>query len=398
MGTLLQVIFIGGILGLLMVIGIYALIPLAALMYIWRSIYPLIKVMAVWTARGRNYFPFLIILIILFVALILLIFLLLQVGNLLIILPMLALGALFALFGIPFLLGTLVWILKILGWIYGLWQAIIFRFIGPTLTEWKLWLIVNYLRLRIWLEGPSKTTPGVATVSVRTRKTTTTPPAGRVVPPPRTTTTRPTQTVAKPTIKPAPTKKTPKSPFGKSITAWLEAYRFSDKDSKPEKPTDNTPSSNITGGSASQSGATQTESKPSNEAGTDPISSQKKTDDITISTQSKPTSTSRPDTASIDQQSVTPPVASTPSIPATLPTPIPPEQPTVDSSTAVPEMSVRDKLMMKMMTNPVVIKVFSNPLVVKTMTKMTSIYLSITTRPIQKPKKKKIRLDMKQRK
>ncbi len=400
MGTLLSILFIGGIVGLLMVIGIFACIPLAAIMYIWRSIYPLIKGMAVWTSRGKNYFPFIAIVVILIGNIILFFILTLKVHVLfaLLLLPFLFLMVLFE---IPLLLGTLVWALRLLGWIFALWQAMIFRFIGPTLSEWKSWLIVNYLRLRIWLEGPVKTVPSVARVGVRTHKTATAPPTSRVISTSKTTTTRPAQTMAKPTIKQAPTKKTAMSRLGERITPYLEAYRFGGKESKPKNPTDDTPPSSSKPDSSSQSSnTTVTESKSSGGASTATISSQQQDKDTTMSTQSEPTSITKPDIDSTSQQYVLPPVEITPIAPATPATPsMPPstDQPDLDAAMVGVELSKRDKLMMKMMTNPVVIKVFSNPIVVKSMTKMATMYIAFSTRPKKekKPKKKKIRLDMK---
>ncbi len=232
----LQLLFIGGIVGLLMVVGIFALIPLAALMYLWRSIYPLIKRMALWTAKGENYFPLIIIVVILSGSTVLLLIMALSI-DILFILLFLGMLALTQLFFIPILLGTLVWCIRILGWIFDIWKAIVFRVIGPATAEVKLWLIVNYLKLLIWIEGSATTTSRPAPVtkagvrpthrshSVKTVSNKTT---ARITTAPTSSTAQRKTVPVKPGQKAVKTAQ--KTPFftraGDIISSWLYSFRF----------------------------------------------------------------------------------------------------------------------------------------------------------------------------
>ena len=119
-------LFIGGLLGAALIAGIFIVsIPLAALIYVWKNVYPLVKRIAKWSARLENLMSLAVVTGIL---LFLIIILAWQVSILFIIFIIIPLILL-----IPIYLGVLVWII---------------RFIRRAYARWRIWLIVNYLRLR----------------------------------------------------------------------------------------------------------------------------------------------------------------------------------------------------------------------------------------------------------
>lgn len=106
-------------------IGILVLsIPMAAIVYVWKNVYPLVKRIAKWSARLENLISLVVPTVILFF-LIILGFSVFPLIIVLIIVPLVLL--------VPIGLGVLVWIIRLARRVY---------------ARWRIWLIVTYLRLR----------------------------------------------------------------------------------------------------------------------------------------------------------------------------------------------------------------------------------------------------------
>ena len=123
-----QILFMGGVIGILLITAIFGVIPLAAFIYVLRHAFPVIANMATWAARPQNLFSLLILTVLLFVVIIF--------GAQII-------HTLFILFIIvPLLLSILVQ-LAILVWLIRLAQ-LIYR-------SWRTWLITLYYSTRLML-------------------------------------------------------------------------------------------------------------------------------------------------------------------------------------------------------------------------------------------------------
>ncbi|UCG85845.1 MAG: hypothetical protein JSW71_18320 [Gemmatimonadota bacterium] len=124
-------LIVGALLAGVIVMGILiGSIPMAALVYIWKNVYPVVKRMAKWSARLENLLSLAVIDGALFFVIIaafmiglptlLLIFIILLIPVALILL-------------VPIWLGILVWVI---------------RFVRRFYARWRIWLVVNYLRFR----------------------------------------------------------------------------------------------------------------------------------------------------------------------------------------------------------------------------------------------------------
>jgi len=413
MGSIIQALFIGGTVGLLMVIGIFALIPIAAGFYILESTFrthiPTGIMFARWGAKGRIYIPLIVLVIILIMLMILcLLGFFVTLTNDLDILAWLLLLLFFifaAIAVVPVLIllfGTLAWITRLIMWIFRLWSALIDRIFGGILDSIKMWLVINYLRLLIWIErSPQRRAPAyikAAPPSVATEKSKTAM-VTRV--------TRPTpekqapSVVKKPTAPPEkhedkakPAKKTAMDRFGDSVSAQLEAFRYGGKRKKQNKSATKDSQAPIKkvedSGEAKKNNAQSTESvktqqeitpKPTQPMTKPTTEAVKKQPDTTIPPQ-KPSSAGEPPDKSIPVQKPAPPPTQSQ---------ITPEQP---ETTGEVKMSWRDRQLIRMMTSPRVIKIMSKPIVVKGLTKMTVLYLGTSTR-LSRKNKKKINLNIK---
>jgi len=257
--TILIILVIAGALAL---IGIVILsIPAAAILYVVKNVYPLIKRAAKWSVSAENFFA----LLVLAVLLLFLIIATYRFSTLILILIVVPL-----ILFVPIELGVLVWLIRLIRRAY---------------AAWRLWLVITYLRLR-------------------TRKQKMPRPPGtraRRMPP------RPPSTTAK-SVSPTPPSTTAKSvsPTPSSTTA---------KSVSPTPPSTT---------------AKKVPPRPSTTA-----------------------------TKSVQ------PVA------------------TLGYNTSISQgktgMSWKDRLMLKMMSNKLVIKILSIPIVVKVLTKLTQMFISVTS-------------------
>ena len=121
--TVILILVIGGALAL--IIGIVILsIPAAAILYVVKNVYPLIKRAGKWSASAENFFALL-------VPAVLLLFLIIATYRfstfilILIVVPLILF--------VPIELGVLVWLIRLIRRAY---------------AAWRLWLVITYLRLR----------------------------------------------------------------------------------------------------------------------------------------------------------------------------------------------------------------------------------------------------------
>ena len=125
MGSSLALILILVIAGALALIGIVILsIPAAAIVYVVKNVYPLIKRAAKWSASAENFFA----LLVLAVLLLFLIIATFRFSTLILILIVVPL-----ILFVPIELGVLVWLIRLIRRAY---------------AAWRLWLVITYLRLR----------------------------------------------------------------------------------------------------------------------------------------------------------------------------------------------------------------------------------------------------------
>lgn len=130
-GNTLILLVLGLALGMAMVMGIViGSIPLAALVYVWKNLYPLVKRIAKWSAQLENLLSLAIIDGVLFFIII---------ATFALGLPLLIVMFVFLLIPfafvllVPIYLGVLVWII---------------RFTRRFYARWRIWLIVGYMRFR----------------------------------------------------------------------------------------------------------------------------------------------------------------------------------------------------------------------------------------------------------
>jgi hypothetical protein len=111
--------------GALALVGIVILsIPAAAILYVVKNVYPLIKRAAKWSASAENFFA----LLVLAVLLLFLIIATYRFSTLILILIVVPL-----ILFVPIELGVLVWLIRLIRRAY---------------AAWRLWLVITYLRLR----------------------------------------------------------------------------------------------------------------------------------------------------------------------------------------------------------------------------------------------------------
>jgi len=130
-GNTMILLVLGLVLGMAMVMGIViGSIPLAAMVYVWKNVYPLVKRIAKWSAKLENLLSLAIIDGILFFIIIVTFML----GLPLIIMMFAFLLIPFALvLMVPIYLGVLVWMI---------------RFTRRFYDRWRIWLIVGYVKFR----------------------------------------------------------------------------------------------------------------------------------------------------------------------------------------------------------------------------------------------------------
>ena len=163
--------------GALALVGIVILsIPAAAILYVVKNVYPLIKRAAKWSASAENFFA-LLVLAVLLLFLIIATFRFFPWIIILIVVPLILF--------VPIELGVLVWLIRLIRRAY---------------AAWRLWLVITYLRLRTRKQKMPSRPPGT-----RARRMPPTPPsttAKSVSPTPPSTTAkkvppRPSTTAAK---------------------------------------------------------------------------------------------------------------------------------------------------------------------------------------------------------
>jgi hypothetical protein len=172
---LILILVIGGALAL--IIGIVILsIPAAAIVYVVKNVYPLIKKAGKWSARAENFFALL-------VPAVLLLFLIIAASRfspfilILLVVPLILF--------VPIGLGVLVWLIRLIRRAY---------------AAWRLWLIITYLRLRTRKQKMPPRPPGT-----QARRMPPTPPSTTA----KSVSPRPSSTTAK-SVSPTPPSTTAK--------------------------------------------------------------------------------------------------------------------------------------------------------------------------------------------
>ena len=202
--TFLILILIGLVIAVaLAVIGIVILsIPAAAIVYVVKNAYPLIKRAGKWSVSAENFFA----LLVLAVLLLFLIIATYRFSTLILILIVVPL-----ILFVPIELGVLVWLI---------------RLIRRSYAAWRLWLVITYLRLRTRKQKMPSRPPGT-----RARRMPPTPPsttAKSVSPTPPSTTAkkvppRPSTTAAK-SVQPVATRG-----YNNSISQEKTGMRWEDR-------------------------------------------------------------------------------------------------------------------------------------------------------------------------
>jgi hypothetical protein len=106
----------------LVIISFFALLFLTLLIYVLSHLYPWFRKIAVWAAKPENLFPVLVLAIILLILAILAVsFVSGIIGILLAVVLLLIAALLFILVD----LGVLVWIIRLIAWLYGLWRRLL---------------------------------------------------------------------------------------------------------------------------------------------------------------------------------------------------------------------------------------------------------------------------------
>jgi hypothetical protein len=121
LGTILAVLAIGAFFGLIFV---------AILTYVGKNLYPPTRKIALWASRLENFLPLLILAVVLLLLIIvigILAFKLPAIGALLLILVLLLLLVLLVIVDIVLGLGILVYVIRVVGWLYGRWKGLLSR-------------------------------------------------------------------------------------------------------------------------------------------------------------------------------------------------------------------------------------------------------------------------------
>ena len=138
--VLVIVLIVGAVMVLAIFIGI---IPLAAFIYVWTNLYPWLKMVGKFAARPFNLASLGLIYVLLLAALAGVVILLMNssgfMNMLLILLLLLLLVPLYIIYLLLYL-ALVVWIVRLYKWVF---------------ATWRIWLVVNYLRVRTRIERPS---------------------------------------------------------------------------------------------------------------------------------------------------------------------------------------------------------------------------------------------------
>ena len=116
MEQIFLLLILGGLAAGLVIGGFFMLIALAFLTYVVSHVYPWLKRLAKLCAKPENLFSFLILAVVLIILVIILFVLLRSIIVLLLILPPLLLF-------IPIDLGLIVWIIRLIKWLYARWKG-----------------------------------------------------------------------------------------------------------------------------------------------------------------------------------------------------------------------------------------------------------------------------------
>jgi hypothetical protein len=122
--NMLLLMLVGGIAGALIIGGIFiGSIPMAALVFVWKNVFPVVKRLAKWSARPENMVSMLLLALIPFVLILVLTFTFTPLFIIFIPIPLILF--------IPPDLGIMVWLIRGVKTLY---------------NRWRVWLIVMYLR------------------------------------------------------------------------------------------------------------------------------------------------------------------------------------------------------------------------------------------------------------
>jgi len=134
-----QILFVGGIIGVLLIAAIFGVLPLAALVYVWRRVFPIAERIALWAAKPANLFSLLLLTILLFL---LSIFGASYVSAWLILLIVFPI-----ILTVIVELAILVWIIRLLQWLYRHWREwLVSLYYSARLTLIKLRIEIDTLR------------------------------------------------------------------------------------------------------------------------------------------------------------------------------------------------------------------------------------------------------------
>ena len=138
--VLLIILIVGAAMVLAIFIGIF---PLAAFIYVWTHLYPWLKMTGKFAARPFNLASLVLIYVLLLAVLAGVVILLVNSSGfmnvLLILLLLLLLVPLYIIYLLLYL-ALVVWIVRLYKWVF---------------ATWRIWLVVNYLRVRTRIERPS---------------------------------------------------------------------------------------------------------------------------------------------------------------------------------------------------------------------------------------------------
>lgn len=121
METLLILGLLVGVVAALVIGGFFVLIALTCLIYIISHLYPWLRKIMAWCARPENFFSLLVLALLLIILIVMAaIFLRFTLLLVLIVFPLLLF--------IPLDLGLVVWVIKIIQWLYFRWRDLIVNF------------------------------------------------------------------------------------------------------------------------------------------------------------------------------------------------------------------------------------------------------------------------------
>ncbi len=139
--NMFMLLIIGAIAGAVTLVAIVVgSIPMAAIVFVWKNVFPVVKRLAKWAARPENLASMLLLALIPFVLILVLTFVLSPIFIIFLPIPLILL--------IPPDLGVLVWLIRGLKTLY---------------NRWRVWLIVMYLRRQMG-------TASKQTIKVRRRR------------------------------------------------------------------------------------------------------------------------------------------------------------------------------------------------------------------------------------